>query len=184
MKRLFLAIFCLLVAIHASAAPILGLVDGATGEEIPDADARYALAGATGLTTNDSPTMAAGTDWIFALGSITNTATSGTDIVNWQSMTGYVATVSSGLTTNDSPTMAAGTDWTFALASVTNTASSGTEIVNYQTMTNYVALNVVWVASPAATNSAGTAGMAAYSDNYLYICVSNATWRRSTLSAW
>ncbi len=43
---------------------------------------------------------------------------------------------------------------------------------------------LTWVASPAATNSTGTAGMAAYSDNYLYICVSNATWRRTILSAW
>jgi hypothetical protein len=43
---------------------------------------------------------------------------------------------------------------------------------------------VEWVTPPAATNSIGTPGQAAYSDNYLYICISNNTWRRATLATW
>ncbi len=43
---------------------------------------------------------------------------------------------------------------------------------------------VEWVTPPAATNSVGTPGQAAYSDNYLYICISNNTWRRATLATW
>ena len=42
------------------------------------------------LTTNDSPSMAVGTQWTFALADVTNNATAGTDVVNWQTMTNYV----------------------------------------------------------------------------------------------
>lgn len=43
---------------------------------------------------------------------------------------------------------------------------------------------IEWVTPPAATNSTGTPGQAAYSDNYLYICISSNTWRRATLATW
>jgi len=42
------------------------------------------------LTTNSSPTMAGGTTWTFALANVTNNADTGTEIVNWQTMTNYV----------------------------------------------------------------------------------------------
>jgi len=45
--------------------------------------------------------------------------------------------------------------------------------------------NVVqWTAVPSATNSTGIAGQAAYTNNYLYICVSNNVWRRVQLGTW
>lgn len=43
---------------------------------------------------------------------------------------------------------------------------------------------VEWVTPPTATNSTGTPGQAAYTDNFLYICISNNTWRRATLATW
>jgi hypothetical protein len=46
---------------------------------------------AAGLQTNDSPTMAAGTDWTFSLANVTNNADTGTEVVNWQTMTNYAA---------------------------------------------------------------------------------------------
>ena len=58
-------------------------------------------------------------------------------------------------------------------------AVAGTDAVNYQTMVAYE-----WVTAPASNTAAGTAGQKAYDDNYLYICVSNATWRRTTLATW
>ena len=47
------------------------------------------------------------------------------------------------------------------------------------TMTNWLV-----AASTPATNSPGTAGSMAYDMNYLYVCVSNALWRRVALPAW
>jgi hypothetical protein len=41
-----------------------------------------------------------------------------------------------------------------------------------------------WVAAPASSSAAGTAGQTAYDDNYFYVCVSNATWRRSVIASW
>ena len=52
------------------------------------ADGTWDTPSDTGLTTNDSPVMAAGTTWAFALATITNTASSGIEIVNYQTMTG------------------------------------------------------------------------------------------------
>ncbi|MDP6416402.1 MAG: hypothetical protein QGG54_15445, partial [Gammaproteobacteria bacterium] len=43
---------------------------------------------------------------------------------------------------------------------------------------------VQWVTAPASNSAAGTAGQVAYGDNYFYVCVSNATWRRSAIAAW
>lgn len=37
---------------------------------------------------------------------------------------------------------------------------------------------------PASATAAGTAGQIAYDANYLYFCVSNATWRRMPLATW
>ena len=58
-------------------------------------------------------------------------------------------------------------------------AVAGTDAVNYQTMVAYE-----WVTAPASNTAAGTAGQKAYDDNYLYICVSNATWRRTVIASW
>ena len=110
------------------------------------------VAGLGHLTTNDSPVMAAGTLWAFALATVTNNADSGIEIVNWQTLTNH--TFSTFLTTNSSPTMAAGTLWAFALATVTNNADSGIEIVNWQTMTNYVVTTHDLAAVLAAGNNA------------------------------
>lgn len=42
----------------------------------------------------------------------------------------------------------------------------------------------VWVSVPATSTSAGTAGQMAYDNDYLYVCVANATWRRVALNDW
>ena len=44
------------------------------------------------VTTNDSPTMLGGTVWTFALANVTNDADSGTEVVNWRTLTNHVAT--------------------------------------------------------------------------------------------
>ena len=77
-------------------------------------------------------------------------------------------------------------DWT-DVVTVVDSATSATEVVNYQTCTNLIttlASGFSWSSAPAATNSAGTAGDMAYSQTHLYVCVSNATWRRATLATW
>lgn len=43
---------------------------------------------------------------------------------------------------------------------------------------------LLWSTAPAATNSTGTAGEVAYDFSHVYVCVSNATWRRATLATW
>jgi len=43
------------------------------------------------LTTNDSPTMAPGTTWAFSIATVTNVADADDEIVNWQSLTNFVA---------------------------------------------------------------------------------------------
>ena len=43
------------------------------------------------LTTNSTPTMAPGSEWTFALASVTNNATAGMDIVNYQTMAAALA---------------------------------------------------------------------------------------------
>jgi len=56
------------------------------------ADGTWDIPSDTGLTTNDSPVMAAGTTWAFALATVTNAASSGNDIVNWTTLTNAIAT--------------------------------------------------------------------------------------------
>jgi hypothetical protein len=65
-------------------------------------------------------------------------------------------------------------------------ATNGQEVVTYAMLTNFVdwAAMVVWVEPPAATNSSGVGGMAAYAENYLYICTTNNMWKRTILSSW
>jgi hypothetical protein len=43
-------------------------------------------------------------------------------------------------------------------------------------------LMLTWVTAPAAKDSTGTAGQAAYDTNYLYVCTSSNTWKRSVLA--
>lgn len=103
-------------------------------------------------------TYSAGTIQAFALATVTNNATAGTDIVNYRSMTGYVASATSSFITNGT----AGT-WTnlaayyndadfvsngqanvnFASLTVALNATGNTQVVNYQTMTNYVVAGFV-----------------------------------------
>jgi len=63
---------------------------GWTAADLANSNGITAWANATFLTTGSSPTMDAGTDWAFALASVTNIADSGTEIVNWQTMTNKV----------------------------------------------------------------------------------------------
>lgn len=50
------------------------------------------LATVTGtLSTNSSPIMVAATEWTFSLANVTNDASSGNEIVNWQTMTNFIA---------------------------------------------------------------------------------------------
>jgi hypothetical protein len=41
-----------------------------------------------------------------------------------------------------------------------------------------------WTNVPASTTNSGTSGQVAYTNNYLYICISNNTWRRVLLGTW
>lgn len=41
-----------------------------------------------------------------------------------------------------------------------------------------------WTSVPATPTDSGTAGQIAYSNNHLYICISNNTWRRVQLGTW
>jgi hypothetical protein len=41
-----------------------------------------------------------------------------------------------------------------------------------------------WVGVPTATNSSGTAGQIAYTNNFLYICIGTDQWRRIQLGTW
>lgn len=41
-----------------------------------------------------------------------------------------------------------------------------------------------WSTPPLSTNSTGTEGEIAYDSNYLYVCVSNNTWKRTILATW
>lgn len=43
---------------------------------------------------------------------------------------------------------------------------------------------ISWVAAPANSGSAGTAGQVAYDDSYFYVCVAANTWRRAPLNDW
>ena len=43
---------------------------------------------------------------------------------------------------------------------------------------------VNWVTKPAAANSSGTAGDAAYESGYLYVCVAKDTWQRVAIATW
>jgi len=129
---------------------------------------------------NNDAGFVTGVAWGDVTGTLSNQADLWTELTNRYTKAEIAAL--GYLSTNDSPTMAAGTDWTFALASVTNNASSGTDIVNYQTMTGMGYHS--WGSAPATTNSAGTPGQMAYSSNYLYICVTNNTWRRTILATW
>ena len=43
---------------------------------------------------------------------------------------------------------------------------------------------LAWVAPPAATNSAGQPGQAAYAGNHIYVCVGTNQWRRAIIGAW
>jgi len=61
------------------AAPIRGLVDIATGIEVPDADARYLIKGVTNSL-----------GWFDEL-YVETSATAGNEVVNWTTMTNYVA---------------------------------------------------------------------------------------------
>jgi hypothetical protein len=41
-----------------------------------------------------------------------------------------------------------------------------------------------WASVPASPTNSGTAGQIAYTNNFLYICISNNTWRRVQLGTW
>ena len=47
-----------------------------------------------------------------------------------------------------------------------------------------VAAPIFWTSVPSATNSTGSAGQVAYTNNYLYNCVASNTWRRVQLGTW
>jgi len=84
MRKLTIGILCLLMAVVTSAGPIRGLVDIGTGQEVPDADSRYVLAGITNQTATFSN--------LYAIG--VASGVSQIEVVNWQSMTNYVAGIS------------------------------------------------------------------------------------------
>ncbi len=50
------------------------------------------------------------------------------------------------------------------------------DLVRYQDKRN------IWQTAPAAKTSAGTAGMIAKDDNYLYVCTATDTWKRITMT--
>jgi len=40
------------------------------------------------------------------------------------------------------------------------------------------------VTAPATATSAGTAGMIAYDNNFIYVCIAASTWKRSPITTW
>lgn len=152
MKRMLIAALIAVTATLAHAGPIRGLIDIATGIEVPDADARYALAG-SGLTTNDSPTMVSGTTWAFDSATVNTTASNGLQVVNYQSMTNWV----SGSFATNIPNVAYTdrynvftTSNRFGRVFTTYTATTGFEVVNYATMAaqNYIKQGTTYTVEP------------------------------------
>lgn len=45
-------------------------------------------------------------------------------------------------------------------------------------------LGIEWVMAPTNSTDSGTAGQAAYDDDYFYICTATDTWRRIPISDW
>lgn len=89
MKRLFasMAVFVLL-SLTALSNPIKGLVDIATGREVPDADLRYLKVGVTNNTG------------YFTNLYVQTNASSDTQVVNWRTMTNWVVSQNYASTTN------------------------------------------------------------------------------------
>jgi hypothetical protein len=63
---------------------------------------------------------------------------------------------------------------------VANTA--GTAVT--RRVTANVVRAVLYSTVPATASANGTAGQIAYDANYIYVCVSANTWKRSALSSW
>ena len=128
MKKLTaVALVCLLAACSAYAGPIKGLVDVGTGREVPDADARYMRIGITN-----------------SYGAFTNldvlvTASNGTQVVNYQALSNYVATHTAALPSNlvySGSFTNSGT--TFSNLYVLISGTGTYDVVNWYALTNYV----------------------------------------------
>jgi hypothetical protein len=69
-------------------------------------------------------------------------------------------------------------------ANATNAAATRTNLgLGAAWLTNSTA-PLFWASVPASPTNSGTAGQIAYSNNHLYICISNNTWRRVQLGTW
>jgi len=59
-----------------------------------------------------------------------------------------------------------------------NTVVNGTMTVNSNTFI------VATASTPASASATGTAGQIAWDANYVYVCISTNTWKRTLLSTW
>jgi hypothetical protein len=69
-----------------------------------------------------------------------------------------------------------------------NLSLSNTTVTNPFTFSNNVTIEGTFVFAsptvPTTTTNTGVKGQLAYTNNYLYICISNNTWRRIQLGTW
>jgi hypothetical protein len=99
-------------------------------------------------------------------------ATGGTDVANCNAITNIIIELTNNLMTVSVPIMinSSNTPIIDALVGFTNSING---------------LIAKWTQNiPTSTNSTGTKGYAAYTNNYLYICVEPNMWKRCIISGW
>ena len=70
------------------------------------------------------------------------------------------------------------------LWTATNAAAAASAIGLGATWLTNTTAPLFWASVPASPTNSGTAGQIAYTNNFLYICISNNTWRRVQLGTW
>jgi len=66
----------------------------------------------------------------------------------------------------------------------TNSPPSVNWVIKYVSTNSSSGGGTSWTNVPTATNSIGSPGQMAYTNNYLYICVESNVWKRTILSLW
>jgi hypothetical protein len=74
--------------------------------------------------------------------------------------------------------------YSFSSGNTTGAAITRTNLGLGATWLTNSASPLFWTSVPASTTNSGTSGQVAYTNNYLYICISNNTWRRVQLGTW
>ena len=61
---------------------------------------------------------------------------------------------------------------------------TGSASVRTVTLNNFSANIIISNSTPANSSANGVAGTIRFDNNYVYICVSNNTWKRADLTSW